>query len=289
MDQRQPDPTRVASGPTMATSGLRGSAQFAYGRGTLKSELEGKVAVVTGASGGIGEALVAAFVAEGASVIAGSRRGVDASDRVVSVTGDVRNPADMHALMARGVERFGRVDVCVVNAGIWPEEVAPLHAMSEARVREVVETNLLGAMWTARAFLFALAQTGPREDGHGASLIFIGSTAGRFGERGHAEYATTKAALRGLMLSLKNEIVLLDPHGRVNLVEPGWTVTPMAEAALAEGGAMDRVTRTMALRQLAKPDDVAASVLFFASPTLARHLTGQTLVVAGGMEGRTIW
>ena len=273
----------------MATSGFRAAAQIAYERSALKSELEGKVAVVTGASGGIGEALVAALSAEGACVVAGSRRGVLESERVISVVGDVRSAADMQALMARGVERFGRVDVCVVNAGIWPEEVAPLHAMSEARVREVIETNLLGAMWTARAFVFALAQTGPREDGHGASLVFIGSTAGLFGERGHAEYATTKAALRGLMLSLKNEIVLVDPHGRVNLVEPGWTVTPMAEAALAEGGATLRVTRTMALRQLAKPEDVAASVLFFASPALARHLTGQTLVVAGGMEGRTIW
>ncbi len=246
-------------------------------------------AFVTGASGGIGEGLLSAFAAEGARVVAHSRRGVPAGERVLSVTGDVRDPAGLDEAMRAGERAFGRVDVCVANAGIWPAEALPLHALPEARIREVMEVNLLGAIWTARAFFASLARTGPRADGRGAALIFIGSTAGRFGEAGHAEYAASKAALRGLLLTLKNEIVAIDPRARVNLVEPGWTVTPMAAEVLARDGITETVTRTMPLRQLATPDDVARAVLMLASPAAARHLSGETLMVAGGMEGRVLW
>jgi 3-oxoacyl-[acyl-carrier protein] reductase len=251
--------------------------------------LADKVAFVTGASGGIGLTLIEAFAAEGARIVAHSRRGVPESEGVLSMLGDVRDPPSLDAAMRRAEERFGRVDVCVVNAGIWPAESLPVDELPEARVREVMEVNLLGAIWTARAFFASIRRTGPRPDGHGASLTFIGSTAGRFGEAGHAEYSASKAALRGLCLSLKNEIVALDPRARVNLVEPGWTVTPMAAATLARDGSADRVTRTMPLRQLASPDDVARAVLFLSSPSAARHVSGETITVAGGMEGRVLW
>jgi len=252
--------------------------------------LADKVAFITGASGGIGLTLVQAFSSEGAKIVAHSRRGVPESAGVLSALGDVRSPASLDAAMERAEERFGRVDVCVVNAGIWPAASLSIDQLPEARIREVMEVNLLGAIWTARAFFASLRRTGARADGHGASLTFIGSTAGRFGEAGHAEYSATKAALRGLVLSLKNEIVALDPRARVNLVEPGWTVTPMAAAELSrDEGIVDRVTRTMPLRQLASPDDVARAVLFLSSPAAARHVSGETITVAGGMEGRALW
>ncbi len=251
--------------------------------------LKDKVVFVTGASGGIGEGLVRAFVDEGAIVVAHSRRGVPESERVMNVLGDVRHPEELDAAMQKAEARFGRVDVCIANAGVWPPETLLLDEMPVERIREVIDVNLLGVMWTSRAFMASLRRTGAREDGHGGSLIFIGSTAGRFGERGHVEYAVTKAALHGLMLSLKNEIVLIDPRARVNLVEPGWTVTPMAQATLDEEGTVERVTRTMPLRQIATTDDISAAVLYFASPTAARHVTGETLTVAGGMEGRLLW
>jgi 3-oxoacyl-[acyl-carrier protein] reductase len=250
--------------------------------------LADKVVFVTGASGGIGKELCRAFEAEGARVAACSRRGVPAGDRVMSLLGDVTRPADMESAMQRAVDAWGRVDVCVANAGIWPADALALDELPEARVREVVDVNLLGTIWTARAFLSALRRSGPRPDGHGASLVLIGSTAGRFGEPGHAEYAATKAALSGLMLSLKNEIVRIDPAARVNLVEPGWTATPMAAATLERDGILDQVTRTMPLRRVASPDDVAGAVIYFASPVLSRHVSGETLTVAGGMEGRVL-
>ena len=254
----------------------------------MELALTDRVVFITGASGGIGLALRESFAAEGARLVAHSRRGVPESAAVLSTLGDVRDPASLDAAMRRAEERFGRVDVCVVNAGIWPEESLSIDEIPEARVREVMEVNLLGAIWTARAFFASIRRTGRRADGSGASLSFIGSTAGRFGEAGHAEYSATKAALLGLTLSLKNEIVALDPRGRVNLVEPGWTVTPMVAAKLARDGSADRVTRTMPLRQLAAPEDVARAVVFLSSPLAAQHVSGQTITVAGGMEGRVL-
>ena len=269
-------------------SPVAGARRVAYPAG-MDLGLGGKVALITGASGGIGQALVRAFAGEGARVTACSRHGAPEGDGVLPLPADVRRPADLEAAMRAAEAAWGRVDVCVANAGVWPPEDLPLDALPEERIRDVIETNLLGAMWTARAFLASLRRTGPRADRHGASLVFIGSTAGRFGERGHAEYATSKAALRGLMLSLKNEIVAADPGGRVNLVDPGWTATPMVEEALARRGLVDAATRTMALRQLATPEDVANAALFFASPVFSRHVTGEALLVAGGMEGRVLW
>jgi 3-oxoacyl-[acyl-carrier protein] reductase len=117
----------------------------------------------------------------------------------------------------------------------------------------------------------------------------VGSTAGRFGEAGHCTYSVAKAGMYGLLRTLKNEIVALDPYGRVNMVEPGWTVTPMASAALEQAGVIEGVLRTMPLRQLARVEDIARAVLTLSSPRLSRHISGQRVTVAGGMEGRVQW
>ncbi len=261
--------------------------------------LTGKTVLVTGAGGGIGRALAEAFAAEGAQLALHARssfRGLSEwltrqtwRDRAVALPGDVTRPAEMDDLFERAALRFGRVDSVVANAGIWPPEDVPLERMAEDRIRRTVEVNLLGAVWTARAFFRVLARTGPAADGAGATLTFVGSTAGRFGERFHTDYAVAKAGLRGLVLTLKNEIVALDPWGRVNMVEPGWTVTEMAKEALDVPGAIERVLRTTPVRQLARPADIARAVLFLASPRASRQVSGEMLTVAGGMEGRVRW
>jgi 3-oxoacyl-[acyl-carrier protein] reductase len=261
--------------------------------------LADKVVFITGASGGIGRALAEEFAAEGCRlVLHGHARGGELeawlaerpfADRALAVRADVADPAQVDAAMAAAVARFGRVDVCVPNAGVWVPPPLPLHELPVERVRHTLDVNLLGALWTARAFLAALARSGPRADGHGASLTFLGSTAGRFGEAGHAEYAAAKAGLHGLMLSLKNEIVRLDPFGRVNLVQPGWTVTHMARPALEEPGVIGRVVATMPLRQLGRARDVARAIVVLSSPAASRHVSGEALTVAGGMEGRLQW
>lgn len=261
--------------------------------------LDGLVVWVTGASGGIGGALADTLAGEGALLALQAGRRADAlrravearpwADRALVLEGDVRREGDLEAAAAAAERRFGRLDACVPAAGVWPAEDLPLHEQPAERVREVLEVNLLGTLSTARVFLRALARTGPREDGRGASLLLVGSTSGRFGERGHAEYSASKAALRGLLPSLKNEIVALDPAGRVNLLEPGWTVTEMTRPQLARPGAAERAVRTAALRRLARPGDVARAAAFLLSPRAARHVTGEVLTVAGGMEGRVRW
>lgn len=262
-------------------------------------QLDDSTVLITGASGGIGWALATVFAAEGARLVLHAHRGTAAlqdavarapwAGRALCVTADIRDPDAVDRVFAEGAARYGRVDVAVANAGVWPPTAHPLDQLDPDRIRDTVAVNLLGATWTARAWMAGLRRTGPRADGRGGALVLIGSTAGRFGEAGHADYAMTKAALRGLMRSLKNEVVHVDPHARVNTVEPGWTVTPMAEAALDSPGAIAGVTRTMPLRQLARPVDIARACAVLASPAASRHVTGEVLTVAGGMEGRHLW
>ena len=258
-----------------------------------------KTVLITGASGGIGRALMETFAEEGAQLVVVGRehfdelrRYVDARawcDRAHCVRADTAVPAEIEAAFGEGEAVFGRVDVVVAAAGVWPKEHELLHEASLERIRATLDSNLFGSLWTARAFQASLARRGARSDGHGAALCFIGSTAGRFGERGHADYATAKAALYGLVRSLKNEIVRLDPFARVNMVEPGWTVTHMVREELLRPGVVDHVVRTMPLRQLGRAVDVARTVAYLCSPLAARHISGEVVTIAGGMEGRTLW
>ncbi len=265
----------------------------------MDTQLRDMTVLITGASGGIGEALAQAFADEGANLVLQAHRNLaslrawvearELTERSVVGQADVRQVEGLELLLRRAHERFGRVDAVIVNAGIWPTEDLLLHELPPERVREVLEINLLGAIWTCRSFMNQLAELGPRADGRGASVCLIGSTAGRFGEAGHVEYAVSKSGLHGLLRSLKNEIVQVDPWGRVNMVEPGWTVTPMATASLEHPGVVEKVCATMPLRQLARPEDVARAVAFLTSPAMARHVSGEVITVAGGMEGRRLW
>ena len=128
------------------------------------------------------------------------------------------------------------------------------------------------------------------------NVVLIASTAAVFGEAGHADYASAKAAIAyGLTRTLKNELGRLAPHtsgycgGRVNCLCPGWTVVPRLAAKLGDHQAIQKVAATMALPQLGRPEDVANTAIYLASDRLSRHVTGQTVVVAGGMEGRWLW
>lgn len=265
----------------------------------MDSGLAGKVVWITGAAGGIGRELCRAFAAEGALLALSAFRSHEElvarvaaepwRERALCLRADVSSGAELERAAESARAHFGRIDVAIANAGAWPSESVPLARMDEARLRRTLEVNLLGTALTARAFLAALERSGPRADGQGASLLCIGSTAGRFGERDHADYAMAKSGLVGLVHSLKNEIARIDHYGRVNLLEPGWTATEMARPALEDPRVLERVAATMALRQLGRAQDVARAALFLSSPLLARHISGQTLSVSGGMEGRLLW
>lgn len=257
--------------------------------------LTGRVVLVTGASGGIGRTIATTLAAEGATVIAHGHHGFEALDAWGGPLGlhteraDLTIPAEVDALFERLLQQHGRIDGVAANAGRWPIPDTPLWQTPVEDLEETLAACLQTAMLTARAFTAALARTGPHPDGGGASLVFTGSTAGRFGEAGHVAYATAKSALVGLTLTLKNEIVTADPGARVNLVQPGWIATPAVEPRLELPGVVEGVTQTMPLRRIGTPGDVANAVAFLLSPVVARHVTGEVLTVSGGMEGRVLW
>jgi 3-oxoacyl-[acyl-carrier protein] reductase len=256
----------------------------------MESGLAGKRVLVTGASGGIGSACARAFAAEGARVFVHYHKGRERGEQVAAEIGgapvfgaDLTREDEVDALFESAVAELGGLDVCAAVAGRWPEDDVPVWELPLERWEATLRENLTATFLTARGFLREVER-----NGHG-SLVLVGSTAGLFGEAGHADYAAAKSALiGGLLLSLKNEIVRVAPRGRVNAVAPGWTESPMTRTTLTDPGLVQRVTRTMPLRKVAQPEDVARQVVVLASDELSGHVTGQVVVVAGGMEGRLL-
>jgi len=253
------------------------------------NRFEGKGVVVTGASGGIGSECARAFAAEGARVVVHYHRGRERAealaaelDGAVAIGADLTDESEVDSLFTRARAELGVVEVCAAVAGVWPRDDEPVWRLSLARWEEVLRANLTATFLTARGFLREV-----QESGHG-NLVLVGSTAGRFGEAGHADYAAAKSAIQvGLLLSLKNEIVRIAPGGRVNAVAPGWTFSPMTRGAL-DRDVVDHVTRTMSLRKVALAEDIARAVVVLASDELSGHVTGELVTVAGGMEGRML-
>ena len=195
---------------------------------------------------------------------------------------DLTDEHEVDRLFAAARSALGRIDVCAAVAGVWPSQDVPVWELPLERWEQTVRQNLTSSFLTARGFLREVER-----NGHG-SLVLIGSTAGLVGEAGHADYAAAKSAvLGGLLLSLKNEVVRVAPRARVNAVAPGWTETPMTRGHV-DPEDVRRVSRTMALRKVAEPNDIARQVVVLASDELSGHVTGQVITVAGGMEGRVI-
>ena len=244
-------------------------------------DLRGRRAVVSGASRGIGAALVRLLARAGADVVVGYRsRAAEAEAvagdarqagvRAVTCGADLSTADGCEALVRAGVDAFGGVDVVVVNHGIWPAEEVPVSAMDDARWARTMREDLDSVFWMARAAARAL--------GDGGRLVLVSSTAGQRGEAFHADYAATKGAMISFVKSLAIELA---PAGvTVNCVAPGWVDTEMTDAAMRAGG-RERIAATIPVGRVATADDVAGPILFLASP-LARHVTGEVLNVNGG-------
>ncbi|MGH3104205.1 MAG: SDR family NAD(P)-dependent oxidoreductase [Gaiellaceae bacterium] len=255
----------------------------------MDSGLQDKGVLVTGASGGIGSACARAFAAEGCRVVVHYHRGRERAEALAAELGgapiadaDLASEPEVERLFEAARAALGRVDVCAAVAGVWPRADEPVWQLSLERWEETLRANLTATFLTARAFLREVER-----NGHG-SLVLIASTAGLFGEAGHADYAAAKSAIaHGFLLSLKNEIVRIAPRARVNCVCPGWTESPMTRGEL-EPEQVQRISRTMALRKVARAEDVARQVVALASDEISGHVTGQVVTVAGGMEGRVV-
>ncbi len=259
----------------------------------MDTGLKNKHTLITGASGGIGIEVTKSFLREGSKVTAAyhqssvelKRIGREWSKQMMTASADLKDEAQVRSLFEQANASFGRVDVLVANAGIANHEEAPVHKMDLKQWENTLAVNLTGTFLSAKYFF----QNLERYPGDYASLVLVGSTAGIFGEAWFCDYSTSKAAMYGLLMSLKNEIVHLAPKGRVNLVNPGWTLTPMSEDTLKDSKKVRRILQTIPMRKTAVPSDVANAILFLSSDAMSGHVSGQAITVAGGMEGRVLF
>jgi NAD(P)-dependent dehydrogenase (short-subunit alcohol dehydrogenase family) len=247
----------------------------------MELRLDGKVALVTGASRGIGKACAAALAASGASVMLSSRKADALEAAVDDITSTAEGELAWHVAnagereqaegcVAATVERFGRLDILVNNAATNPY-MGPTLGISDSQFDKTVKVNWHGPlMWTQLAVAAWMRE-------HGGSVVNISSIGGMAAETSIGIYNGTKAALIHLTRILAAELA---PAIRVNAVAPGLVKTDMARALWEQGE--DTIARMVPLKRLGEPDDIASSVVFLASDA-ASWITGTTAVVDGGM------
>lgn len=245
----------------------------------MAGRLQGKVAIVTGASRGIGLGIAQRLLAEGASVCITARKpeplekaAADLGDasRVLAVAGKAHDPQHQADAVAKVLDTFGRIDLLVNNAGTNPV-FGPLMELEPAAAAKILEVNVLAALaWTQQVYQASLRE-------HGGVVVNMASISGIGISPGIAMYGASKAALINLTKQLAVE---LGPAVRVNAVAPAVVKTRFARA-LYEGYEEEAASR-YPLKRLGVPDDVAAAVAFLASDD-ASWITGQTLVLDGGV------
>lgn len=258
--------------------------------GLIVPGLEGRRALVTGGSRGIGRAVAVMLARAGARVglgyfsdavaaeaavaavrSAGAERGTIDPGGPWAERADLRESAGVDRLFRRcDLEFDGSLEIFVGNAGVWNPEPVPLSDMDVREWDHMIGANLTSAYLSTRA--------AARRMTRGGKIILISSTAAQRGEAGHAHYAAAKGAVQSLVKSLAVE---LGPEGvTVNAVAPGWVDTDMT-ASVLRGAERDRIQNEIPLHRVAAPEDIAGPVLFLASD-LARHVTGEVLNVNGG-------
>lgn len=260
----------------------------------MNTQLTDKVVIVTGASGGIGGEVVRTFVREGARVVAHYNQNIAPAQQLVQELGssclalpaDLTREEDVAALFAQTEKTWGPVQILVANAGKWPPHDTPIHEMTLEQWNDTLKVNLTSVFLCIRHFFQGIVKYELADP----AAILVGSTAAIFGEAGHADYAAAKGGLTyGLCRTLKNEMCRLAPQGRVNVVCPGWTFTPMTRRFAEDKDKVRKVLQTIPLRKVGRPQDVAHAILYLASSTLSGHMTGQMLTGSGGMEGRVLY
>jgi len=246
------------------------------------SGLNGKVAIVTGASRGIGAAIARRLAREGAVVIVGYSRSLEAAQQVVAdieraggeaeaIQADVADLEQVKQLFAETMQAFGRLDILINNAGV--AEFRPLEAVDAAHYAHQFDVNV-------RGLLFATQEAAQRFGEEGGCIVNISSGAAKAAPPGTSVYSATKAAVEAMTLSHAAE---LGPRNiRVNAVAPGITETDMLQANIPET-VQQMMIQTTALRRLGTPEDIADVVAFLASHE-ARWITGQILGANGGLR-----
>ena len=247
------------------------------------SKLTGKVAVVTGASKGIGAGIAKALAAQGASVVvnyASSKAGADdvvaaitaAGGKAVAVGGDVSKAADAKGIIDSAVETYGRLDILVNNSGVY--EMAPIEDITEAHFHKHFDVNVLGLLLVTQAAVKHLGEDG--------SIVNVSSVVSRITPPGSSVYTATKGAVDAITGVLARE---LGPRKiRVNSVNPGMVETEGTHTAGFIGSDFETwALSTTPLGRIGQPDDIADVTVFLASDD-SRWMTGESLIASGGMR-----
>jgi 3-oxoacyl-[acyl-carrier protein] reductase len=250
----------------------------------MSKKLDGKVAVVTGASKGIGAGIAEALADEGASVVvnyASSKAGADRvvaeiaghGGKAVAVQGDVSKAADIERLFQEAKKAYGRVDILVNNAGVY--EFTPLEDVTEAKFHKHFDLNVLGLLLTTKE---AVKQMGPE----GGSIINIGSTASSMLPPNSSVYSATKSAVDAITGVLAQELGARKI--RVNSINPGMIETEGVHAAGIAGSDFQKLVEKQApLGRVGQPDDIGPTAVYLASSD-SKYMTGETLRVSGGLK-----
>lgn len=245
-------------------------------------KLDGRVALVTGGSRGIGRAVCLRLAELGAKVVVNYVQDSRAADSVVSdiknlgreaiaIRADISQVTEANQLVAKTLERFQRLDLLICNAGIW--EGAPVEEISESMWDRTMDINLKGTWAVCRAAV----PTMKRE--RSGRIVIVSSTAGQRGEPNVSNYAASKGGQISFTKSLAPELA---PFGiTVNCVAPGWVDTDMTNDVLADGEQLRSIRHTIPLQRVATADDIAYPIVFLCSEW-ARHITGEVLNVNGG-------
>jgi len=254
------------------------------GRHIMSKKLSGKVALVTGASKGIGAAIASHLANEGAAVVVNYATSKQGADRVVAditakggkavaVQADVAKRPDLERLFAETKKTFGKLDILVNNAGMY--EFSPLDGITEGNFHKQFDLNVLALILASRE---AARYFGPE----GGSIVNISSIVSTLTPPNGSVYSATKAAVDAVTKSLAKE---LGPRNiRVNAINPGMVETEGTHAAgITESDFRKQVETQTPLGRIGQPDDIAPAAVFFASPD-AKWITGETLVIAGGLR-----
>ena len=269
--------------------------------------LEGKVALITGGSRGIGAETVRLFAEAGAHVGFNFRRSREQAVALARECGGrpgclaierkLDSAADGHSLVDAAVRVFGRLDILVVNHGIWEAEDVPIAEMTEDQWSNTMSVNLDSVFGLVQGAVAQFDRQIAEAAGNGEApieegaipdaaksdatghIVLISSTAGQRGEAFHADYAVTKGALISLTKSLSSELA---PRGiRVNCVAPGWVETEMSAPALGDADLGAKIKAGIPVGRVASPREIAGPVLFLCTP-LAGFISGEILNVNGG-------
>jgi len=248
--------------------------------------LEGKVALITGGSRGIGAAAVRIFVEAGAKVFFNYEKSKAAAESLVSECGagncssmacHLSGSESPQALVAACVRRFGRVDILVANHGVWPPEDQQVDKLPDAQWRNTIAVNLDAVFGLVKHSVAEMKKTAqPNSPAH---IVLVSSTSGQRGEAFHCDYAATKGALISMVKGLSTELIRENIY--VNCVAPGWVNTDMSRPALDDPPTAKKVLATIPLGRVGTPEEIAAPILFLCTP-MAGFISGEVFNVNGG-------